>query len=312
MSFVKFDDVHFAYPPVEGDVDEDGKQIQPPVIFDHFSAELPSGFVSLVGPNASGKSTFMLLAAGRVLPQEGTVQLRGASGGLCKPCWPQRKRKVNLYAFGRRPRFAARGNGSIGDTRTLSEEERDKLASYIYQNMELDTDQEVRELLDFVYKNGSLCGASSGALDASKDFLAEVQEVFELTDLLDKKFNALSKGQLQRALAAFSLLYGSKSVFMDEPFFALEDRQKESAVKYLKEFCAAKNATVYISMHELDLTKKHAQTVMLFYPNHDIDLGSADEVLTDEALEKSYGVPASMLKQSEELSREQISRRLNF
>ncbi len=269
MSFLKFEDVHFAYPPVEGDVDDDGKQIQPPVIFDHFSAELPSGFVSLVGPNASGKSTFMLLAAGRVLPQEGTVQLLGR------------------------------------DTRSISEEERDKLASYIYQNMELDTDQEVRELLDYVYTNGSLCGKASGALE-------EVKEVFELQDLLDKKFNALSKGQLQRALAAFSLLYGSKSVFMDEPFFALEERQKESAIKYLKEFCAAKGVTVYISMHELDLTKKYADTVMLFYPNHDIDLGSAAEVLTDEALEKSYGVPASMLKQSEELSREQIARRLNF
>ncbi len=276
MNFLKFNDVHFSYPAVEGDVDEDGKQIQPPVIFDHFSAELPAGFVSLVGPNASGKSTFMLLAAGRVLPQEGTVQLLGC------------------------------------DTRTISESERDQLASYIYQNMELDTDQKTGALLDYVYKNGSLGGAAFGALDERKDFLEEVKEVFELQDLLDKKFNALSKGQLQRALAAFSLLYGSKSVFMDEPFFALEERQKESAIKYLKEFCAAKGVTVYISMHELDLTKKYADTVMLFYPNHDIDLGSAAEVLTDQALEKSYGVPASMLKQSEELSREQIARRLNF
>ncbi|MBQ6028720.1 MAG: ABC transporter ATP-binding protein [Treponema sp.] len=277
MNFLKFNDVHFSYPAVEGDVDEDGKQIQPPVIFDHFSGELPAGFVSLVGPNASGKSTFMLLAAGRVLPQEGTVQLLGRN------------------------------------TRSIDESERDKLASYIYQNMELDTDQEVRELLDYVYKNGSLGGgAAFGALDERKDFLEEVKEVFELQDLLDKKFNALSKGQLQRALAAFSLLYGSKSVFMDEPFFALEERQKESAIKYLKEFCAAKGVTVYISMHELDLTKKYADSVMLFYPNHDIDLGTAEEVLTDQALEKSYGVPASMLKQSEELSREQIARRLNF
>ena len=276
MSFLKFNDVHFSYPAVEGDVDEDGKQIQPPVIFDHFSAELPAGFVNLVGPNASGKSTFMLLAAGRVLPQEGTVQLLGR------------------------------------DTRSIDEAERDKLASYIYQNMELDTDQKTTELLDYVYKNGSLGGAAFGALDERKDFLEEVKEVFELQDLLDKKFNALSKGQLQRALAAFSLLYGSKSVFMDEPFFALEERQKENAIKYLKEFCVAKGVTVYISMHELDLTKKYADTVMLFYPNHDIDLGSASEILTDQALEKSYGVPASMLKQSEELSREQIARRLNF
>ena len=276
MDFLKFEDVSFAYPPVEGDVDEDGKQIVPPAIFDHFNAALPAGFVSLVGPNGSGKSTFMLLAAGRVLPQAGTVQLLGR------------------------------------DTRSISESEREKFASYIYQNMELDTDEETAALLEYVYKNGNLRGSASGILDNKKDFLQEIQEIFEVQDLLDKKFSALSKGQLQRALVTFALLYGSKSIFMDEPFFAMEDRQKESAIKYLKEFCAAKGVTVYISMHELDLTKKYADTVMLFYPNHDIDLGSAAEVLTDQALEKSYGVPASMLKRSEELSREQIARRLNF
>ena len=276
MSFVKFDDVHFAYPPVEGDVDDDGKQIQPPVIFDHFSAELPAGFVSLVGPNGSGKSTFMLLAAGRVLPQAGGVFLLNQNTGA------------------------------------LNQDSRDELASYIYQNMELDTDEKTGALLDYVYQNGKLCGAASGVLDSSKNFIDEVKEVFEVQDLSDKSLAALSKGQLQRALICFSLLYGSKSIFMDEPFFAMEERQKESAIKYLKEFCAAKGVTVYISMHELDLTKKYADTVMLFYPNHDIDLGSAAEVLTDQALEKSYGVPASMLKQSEELSREQIARRLNF
>src|SRR3712207_9273679 len=44
-----------------------------------------------------------------------------------------------------------------------------------------------------------------------------------------------------------------------------------------------------ISMHELDLTRKYAETVMLFHPNHDIDLGTPDEVMTDADLEKVYG-----------------------
>lgn len=276
MNFLKFENVHFSYPAVEGDVDEDGKQIQPPVIFDHFSAELPAGFVSLVGPNGSGKSTFMLLAAGRVLPQAGGVFLLNQNTGA------------------------------------LNQDSRDELASYIYQNMELDTDEKTGALLDYVYQNGKLCGAASGVLDSSKNFIDEVKEVFEVQDLSDKSLAALSKGQLQRALICFSLLYGSKSIFMDEPFFAMEERQKENTVKYLKEYSKATCVPIYISMHELDLTKKYADTVMLFYPNHDIDLGTVEEVLTDEALEKAYGVPASMLKQSEELSREQIARRLNF
>lgn len=274
MSFLKFQDVNFSYPPLEGDVDEDGKQIMPPVVFDHFSAELPAGFVSLVGPNGSGKSTFMLLAAGRILPVEGCVEL-----------------------FGK-------------DTRTLSQEERDERASYIYQNMELETEDECGALLQFVYKNGLFGGAGRGIKNPEKDFLEEVKEVFEVESLAQKKFNALSKGELQRMLVAFSILYGSRSVFMDEPFFAMEDKHKHAALQYLKEYSAATCVSIYISMHELDLTRKYADKVMLFYPNHDIDLGTAEEVLTDADLEKAYGVPVSMLKHSEALTREMIAGRM--
>ena len=45
---------------------------------------------------------------------------------------------------------------------------------------------------------------------------------------------------------------------------------------------------------------------MLFYSNHDIDLGTPDEVMTDEALEKSYGIPVAMLKHAETMTRRQI------
>ncbi len=276
MNFLKFSDVSFSYPPVEGDVDENGKPVVPPVIFDHFNAELPSGFVSLVGPNGSGKSTFMLLAAGRILPDSGDVSL-----------------------FNR-------------NTKSLGAEERDELASFIYQNMELDTEDECGALMEYVYKNGNLHGQACGIRDCKNDFLKELTEVFETGSLLKKKFNTLSKGELQRMLTVFSLLYGSKSVFMDEPFFAMEEDRKDAALKYLREYSEATCVSIYISMHELDLTRKYAKTVMLFYPNHDIDLGSAEEVLTDGDLEKAYGVPVSMLKQSEELSREQIKNRMNY
>ena len=270
MDFLKFRDVRFAYQPVEDDVDEDGKQIIPPVIFDNFSADLPGGFVSLVGPNGSGKSTFMLLAAGRILPENGSVSLLGH------------------------------------DTASISEEERDILASYIYQNMELETEEKVSVLLDFVYKNGKHKGNAPAIREESGDFMEEIKSVFELESSMEKKLCALSKSEMQRVLLAFSLLYGSLSIFMDEPLFALEEPQKEKALAYLRDFCKKTGVSVYISMHELDLTKKYAETVLLFYPNHDIDLGTVEEVLTNEDLEKAYGVPAAMLKHSEIITRENI------
>lgn len=270
MSIITFNDVHFSYPAVEGDVDENGNPIQPPVVFDHFSAELPGGFVSLVGPNGSGKSTFMLLASGRIQPIEGKIWL-----------------------FGK-------------ETSELSDEEKNELASFLYQNMEFDTDDKVSDLLNYVYENGMLKGSAKGVQDTNSDLLAEIIKVFELDSLGEKKLNALSKGQMQRVLIAFSIIYGSKSVFMDEPLFACEDYQKDYALKYLRDFCKTTGTTIYISMHELDLTRKYAETVMLFHPNHDIDLGTPEEVMTDADLEKVYGLPASMLKHSEMMTRNQI------
>lgn len=200
MAFIRFQDVRFAYPPLEGDADRDGNRIVPAPVFDHCTAELPGGFVSLVGPNASGKSTFMLLSAGRLLPQQGRIFLAGR------------------------------------DTAALSVEERERLASFIYQNMEFETDETVSQLLDFVAANGCLAGNArtvtadlrferaeqAEAFKAAETLPAQVEAALELQDVMRRRLNGLSKGELQRVILAFSLLHGSRSIFMDEPLFAME------------------------------------------------------------------------------------------
>ena len=60
-------------------------------------------------------------------------------------------------------------------------------------------------------------------------------------------------------------------------------------------------------MHELDLTKKYADQVLLFYPNRDMSFGTPSEVLTDEDLEKAYGLPVEMLKKGEEYTRRDLT-----
>ncbi len=268
MNYIEFNDVSFTYPAVEGDVDAEGKQIIPSPVFDHFSGRIPAGFTSLVGPNGCGKTTFMMLASGRLVPQNGK-------------CW----------LFGE-------------DIASLPEEQKNLVASVIYQNMEFESDDKVANLLTFVYQNGALKGKAKGL--HQNDLLPEVIDVFELGNVLDHGLTEISKGEIQRVLLAFSLLYGSASVFMDEPLFAMEFRQKESALAYLKEFAAATGTAIYISMHELDLSRKYADNVLLFYPNRDMDYGTPEEVLTNEALEKAYGVPAAMLKNGEDMTREQL------
>ena len=273
MDFLEFNDVTFTYPPVEGDLDENGKQIEPKPVFEHFSAQLPKGFVSFVGQNGCGKSTLMLLASGRLTPTGGKVSLLGQNPS------------------------------------NLPEEEKNLLASVIYQNMEFETEDKVSELLSYVYKNGALKGNAKAIRQSTEggDLLGEVIDVFELEKVLEHSLTKLSKGEIQRVLLAFGILYGSASLFMDEPLFAMENYQKENALAYLKEFVHKTGTTVYISMHELDLTKKYADTVLLFYPNRDMALGTPEEVLTRDEVEKAYGVPYAMLRDHENLSREYLN-----
>ena len=264
MNFVEFSDVTFAYPPVDGDVDADGNQIVPRNVFEHFSAVLPGGFISLVGPNGSGKSTFMLLASGRLVPESGKVFLMGK------------------------------------DIAMMTGESKNMYASVIYQNMEFETEDKVGDLLKQVFSSGTNQGKKNGILSADKSLLDETIEVFELSGILEHTLTGISKGEIQRVLLAFSILYGSVSVFMDEPLFAMEYPQKEAALRYLREYCKKTGTTIYISMHELDLTRRFAEKVLLFYPNRDMSFGTPEEVLTDEDLEKAYGVPVAMLKKGEE------------
>ena len=270
MNFIEFNDVSFTYPAVEGDLDADGKPIEPRAVFEHFTAQFPSGFISLVGPNGSGKSTFMLLASGRLVPTTGKVLMMGK------------------------------------DIAMMTGEAKNMRASVIYQNMEFETEDKVRDLLTQVYRSGTLQGKASGIL-GNDDLLKEVIEVFELEGVLDHTLTGISKGEIQRTLLAFSILYGSTSVFMDEPLFAMEYPQKEKALSYLRDYCKKTGTTIYISMHELDLTKRFAEKVLLFYPNRDMSFGTPDEVLTDEDLEKAYGLPVEMLKKGEEYTRRDLT-----
>ncbi len=252
VSFVNFTEVSFTYP--EG---------EKPVL-SQFSGDLPAGFVSLVGPNGIGKSTLMLLAAGRLLPQTGIIMLLGR------------------------------------DTRSfLDENERNLFASFIYQNMEFETEEPLGSLLEQVYAGGfhSLKGDV---------FYKEVLTVFELSHLTGRPLARLSKGEMQRTLLAFAVLYGSRSIFMDEPVFAMEDRQKEAALDFFRTYQKNTGITMYMSLHELELTKKYAETVLLFKQNRSIEIGPPAEVLRPEKLEEAYGVPAAMLKQKEYFDRQKL------
>ncbi|MBT3272697.1 MAG: ATP-binding cassette domain-containing protein [Spirochaetales bacterium] len=251
-SIIKLENIDYTYPDEE----------QP--VFTQLDISLPPGVTSLMGQNGTGKSTLLLLAAGRLFAQKGVVEILGK------------------------------------DSRELeSEEERNEYVSFIYQNMEFDTEGTTEELLEFIYENGF-------QEDKNRKLLLDVIDVFELGESLGKPLQHVSKGEMQRAILAFSLLYGSKIIMMDEPVFALEEHQKKQAMEYMANYSRLRGVHLLYSAHEIEITEQYSDNVILFHKDGSIGIGSTKATLTDENIENAYELPRAMLYQKEHLYRDNL------
>ncbi len=227
---------------------------------------LPGGVTSVMGQNGTGKSTLLLLAGGRLLPQTGAVEILGRDSRMMK-----------------------------------NEEERNEYVSFVYQNMEFETEEPVKELLEFIYQHGFHS-------EKSETFVEELVEVFELADAMGKQLQNLSKGEMQRAIMAFSLLYGSAIIMMDEPLFALEDYQKTRVMDFMTSYARSNSIHLFYSIHELAISEKYSDSVILFSKDGSIKMGNTEDIITDENIESAYELPRGMLHQKEHLYRENLMR----
>ncbi|MEW5815469.1 MAG: ABC transporter ATP-binding protein [Spirochaetota bacterium] len=230
-------------------------------IFNNLSLKIPHGVVSFMGQNGIGKSTLLLLCGGRILPNSGDVTILGK----------------NTKAF-------------------KDEEEKNEFASFIYQNMEFETEDSIGTLLNFVYESGFW-------VEKDPSLIKILIDTFELKHVLTKKTQEISKGELQRTIIAFGILYGSKVVLMDEPIFALENYQKERTMKFLMEFARENNVSLYYSVHELDISRRYSEYLVLFFKDGTIKTGPTHELLTRSNLEEAYQIPYGLLYNKEYLYR---------
>jgi iron complex transport system ATP-binding protein len=261
-TFCTIDNISFEYV----DTDEEGPEDPggPISVFRSLSAEIPKGLVTFVGQNGTGKTTLMLLCGARLLPQAGKITILGR------------------------------------DTRTITDEtERNRIASFVYQNMEFETQEGIEELFHFVLENGF-------NEDKNPGFVDELLEVFGLKDAAGRRLQQLGKGDIQKAVVAFAMLYGSDSLFMDEPVFALEENQKHQLFEYLSDYARKHDVPVCYSMHELELSRKYSDHVVFFHKSGRIEVCDAAELESEKKLEVVYEIPYAMLYQKEHLHRRHL------
>ncbi|HHX8649333.1 vitamin B12 ABC transporter ATP-binding protein BtuD [Vibrio antiquarius] len=212
--------------------------------------------VHVVGPNGSGKST--LLAA-----ISGTLSHRDGMSG-------------EVY---------------VGDKNllTLPLSEQAHVRGYLCQQSRPAFNVDV-----FQYLALSLPSGAEIADIKVRDAVNMVVELVQLQDKLHRSIQTLSGGEWQRVRLAGVCLQVwrtinsfSQFLILDEPAAPLDIAQ-EGLLYQLINAMAAQGIGVLVANHDLNRTLKHADKVLLLNNGVLHSSGSADTVLTEEALEEVF------------------------
>lgn len=241
---LRLEDVSFSYAP--------GRRV-----LEGVSVQAEAGRVTaVVGPNGAGKSTLLRLAAGLLMPDEGSVFLDGR------------------------------------DTRTLGRREAARLSALAAADPLEDTPLSVRQLLydaAFVWESAFFTVSSD-----LHERVRSAAEHFELNGLLERALRELSSGERGRLALARAVVQNSALLLLDEPSGRLDYRHREILIDEVKALASAGKAIVAVE-HNLEIASRLADTIVALRNGRVVASGAAATVLTTDTLEKVYGVRFEML-----------------
>lgn len=215
--------------------------------------KVPKGsVVALIGPNGSGKTTLLRCLLGLQQPDAGSVKILG-EGNLAKAM----------------PRIG-----------------------YVPQKLLLERSfiLSVREFLSLrlAASKNWFWHSRKKSDDAIRATMAEIG----VEPLLDRPIAALSGGQLQRVLIAFSLLKAPELLLLDEPTAGVDSPGEDTFYDLITRIHKHHGMTVVLVSHDLSMVYRHASWVYALNGTICCE-GSPEEVMNAESLKQAYGIHVS-------------------
>ena len=210
----------------------------------------PGGWVTVVGPNGAGKST-LLRAVGGIVDATGSIDLGGRpAAGMT------RREMARLVALVPQEPVIPRGM---------------RVIDYV--------------LLGRTAHLGFFEAEGAADLDVAVKALADL----DAGPLADRTVDTLSGGERQRIVIARALAQESPMLLLDEPTTALDVGHQQEVLDLVDRLRAERNLTVLATMHDLTLAGQYADWLVMLDAGEIVVAGSADEVLTEEAVARHYG-----------------------
>jgi iron complex transport system ATP-binding protein len=216
-----------------------------------------SEWVALIGPNGAGKSSLLRALSGTV-PFEGSVRL-GES---------------DVAAMARRQ--VARIVAVVPQHPVLPEGMR--VADYV--------------LLGRTPHLGYLAAES----EADRAAAAAALNRLDGGDLAGRSLGTLSGGERQRVVLARALAQDPEVLLLDEPTAALDIGHGQQVLDLVDELRRERGIAVLAAVHDLTVAGQYADRLVLMDGGRVVAEGSADEVLTEDALGRFSNARVSIMR----------------
>jgi iron complex transport system ATP-binding protein len=218
----------------------------------------PGTMTALLGPNGSGKTTFVRLASGSLRPGAGTVSVFGDDVAKLPP--RERARRLAVVPQESHPAFEA----TVLEMVLLG-----RFAHLGFLGLESDDDL-------------AIARAALARTDAAH--------------LADRPFDALSGGERQRVLLARALAQQSRLLLLDEPTAFLDLQHRLEVHALLVDLVRRDGLTVLVVSHDLNLAARYADRLVLLRCGTIAADGTPDEVLRPDAIREVYRVDVEIAR----------------
>lgn len=227
-------------------------------ILHNVSATIRSGeFVGIIGPNGSGKTTFL-------------KSLRGL--------WPIQAGEVILNGY---------------NIRNLKDKEIARQVAYMQQSSTINFGYTAREIVLTARYPYLKWWQSETSRDEA--IVEQVMKDVGIWSLRNRAVNELSGGERQRVFLAKALAQDTDFLLLDEPTAALDLVYADEIFRQGRTYCE-QGKGICIVVHDLELAAKFCTRLLLFSKGQLVADGTSQEVLTAGYLKDAFQLASAVYK----------------